>query len=46
MICRLAMGEKVERVSDYAYGKMFIRYSWDLIGDIVDFEKIVIFGEL
>lgn len=46
MLCRLAMGEKVNPVADYDSGKMFIRYSWDLIGDIADFEKIIIFGEL
>ena len=46
MVCRLAMGENVTPVKEYEYGKMFIRYSWDLIGDIADFEKIIIFGEL
>lgn len=46
MLCRLAMGEKVNPVAEYDSGKMFIRYSWDLIGDIADFEKIIIFGEL
>ena len=46
MVCRLAMGEKLNPVTGYEYGKMFIRYSWDLIGDIADFEKIIIFGEL
>ncbi len=46
MVCRLAMGEEVKPVTEYEYGKMFIRYSWDLIGDIADFEKIIIFGEL
>ena len=46
MLCRLAMGEKVTPVTAYEYGKMFIRYSWDLLGDIADFEKIIIFGEL
>lgn len=46
MVCRLAMGENVTPITTYDYGKMFIRYSWDLIGDISDFEKIVIFGEL
>lgn len=46
MLCRLAMGEKVEPMTEYTYGKMFIRYSWDLIGDIADFEKIIMFGEL
>ncbi len=46
LLCRLALGEKVEPVTEYEFGKMFIRYSWDLIGDISDFEKIIIFGEL
>lgn len=46
MLCRLAMGEDVEPVKKYEYGKMFIRYSWDLIGDISEFEKIIMFGEL
>ncbi|MFA5300559.1 MAG: ATP-grasp domain-containing protein [Lutibacter sp.] len=46
MLCRLALGEKVEPVTEYEFGKMFIRYSWDLIGDISDFEKIIIYGEL
>jgi carbamoyl-phosphate synthase large subunit len=46
MLCRLALGEKVAPVSTYQFGKMFIRYSWDLIGDISDFEKIIVFGEL
>jgi carbamoyl-phosphate synthase large subunit len=42
----LAMGEKVEPMSDYEIGKMFIRYSYDLIGNIDDFEKLSISGEL
>ncbi|WP_111707984.1 ATP-grasp domain-containing protein [Lutibacter citreus] len=46
MLCRLALGEKVEPKETYECGKMFIRYSWDLIGDISDFEKIIVFGEL
>lgn len=46
MLCQLALGEKVEPVTEYEFGKMFIRYSWDLIGDIADFEKIIVFGEL
>lgn len=46
MLCKLAMGETVKPINTYKNGVMFIRYSWDLIGDISDFEKIVIFGEL
>ena len=44
-LLELAMGEKVEPMTEYAVGKMFIRYSWDFIGDISDFEKINITGE-
>mgnify|MGYP000069241001 CR=1 FL=1 len=46
MLCKLALGEKIEPITEYEIGKMFIRYSWDLIGDIKDFEKIIVFGEL
>ena len=46
MLCELAFGNKVDPVTEYEIGKMFIRYSWDLIGDIADFEKIIVFGEL
>ena len=42
----LAMGEKVDPMVEYAVGKMFIRYSYDLIGNIQDFEKLSITGEL
>lgn len=44
-LVKLAMGETVEPMTKYDTGKMFIRYSWDLIGDISDFEKINITGE-
>ncbi len=42
----LGMGQNVFPMKEYAVGKMFIRYSYDLIGDISDFEKISITGEL
>ncbi|HKK61187.1 MAG TPA: ATP-grasp domain-containing protein [Bacteroidales bacterium] len=42
----MAMGEKVEPMTDYEKGVMFIRYSYDLIGNISDFEKLSITGEL
>jgi carbamoyl-phosphate synthase large subunit len=42
----MAMGEKVETMTSYEVGKMFIRYSYDLIGNISDFEKLSISGEL
>lgn len=46
MLVRTAMGEQLEAFSDYAVGKMFIRYSYDMICDLADFQKIAIDGEL
>ncbi len=43
---RLALGEKVENYEDYEIGKIFIRYSWDLITDIKKFEEITVKGAL
>ncbi|MBI9067842.1 MAG: ATP-grasp domain-containing protein [Salinivirgaceae bacterium] len=45
-LVKLAMGEKVKPYESYAVGKMFIRYSWDLLGDIKEFEQLSIFGEI
>jgi carbamoyl-phosphate synthase large subunit len=42
----LALGEKVEPFSTYDVGKMFIRYSWDMIVDLKDYQQISTFGEL
>ena len=42
----LAMGKEVQPMTDYEVGKMFIRYSYDLIGNLSDFEKINIQGKL
>ena len=42
----LALGNEVAPFEDYKAGTMFIRYSYDLIGDINDFEKLSLFGEL
>ncbi len=44
-LVKLAMGEKVEKFETYEAGKMFIRYSYDLIGDISQFEQLSIYGE-
>ena len=43
---KLALGQHVPRFESYDIGKMFIRYSWDLITDIKRFEEITISGEL
>jgi carbamoyl-phosphate synthase large subunit len=45
-LVRMAMGEKVEAFSDFEAGKMFIRYSYDMICNLEDFQKIAVMGEL
>ena len=45
-LVKLALGMDVEPYKSYEVGKMFIRYSYDLIGDIQQFEKLSINGEL
>lgn len=42
----LALGEKVEPFPTYQTGKMFIRYSWDMIVDISEFQQFSTTGEL
>jgi len=43
---KLAMGMDVQPFKSYDVGTMFIRYSYDLIGNISQFEKLSIEGEL
>lgn len=45
-LVKMALGEKVEPFSTYEVGKIFVRYSWDLITDIREFQKISANGEL
>jgi carbamoyl-phosphate synthase large subunit len=45
-LVRLAMGEDVKPFTEFKVGKMFIRYSWDMIVDIGEFEHISTYGEL
>lgn len=45
-LVNLAMGENVEPFKTYDVGKMFIRYSYDMIVDIKEFEQISTYGEL
>ncbi|MFN4299585.1 MAG: ATP-grasp domain-containing protein [Thermaurantimonas sp.] len=42
----MALGEKVKPFTSYQIGKMFIRYSFDLITDLSEFEKLATTGEL
>ncbi len=45
-LVNLAMGNKVEKYNSYDVGKMFVRYSYDMIVNIEDFETISSLGEL
>lgn len=45
-LVKMAMGEKVAPFKDYEIGKIFIRYAWDLITDIREFQTISGNGEL
>ena len=45
-LVNLALGKKVEPFKNYSVGKMFIRYSWDMMVDLSEFEKLSTTGEL
>lgn len=45
-LVNLSLGQKVEPFREYRVGKFFIRYSWDLLVDREEFEKISMNGEL
>ncbi|WP_339916316.1 ATP-grasp domain-containing protein [Yeosuana marina] len=45
-LIKLANDEDVPPFTKYDIGKMFVRYSYDLIADISQFEKLSITGEL
>ncbi len=45
-LVKLALGMEVEPYTQYEIGKMFIRYSNDLITDVHEFEKLSTNGEL
>lgn len=46
MLVKLAMGQQLTRQTDYHIGKIFIRYAWDHITDINEFQQISVNGEL
>lgn len=46
LMVRMAMGDQVHPFNEYETGKMFIRYSWDHITDISEFQHISTIGEL
>ena len=45
-LVNLALGQKVEPYTEFKVGKMFVRYSYDLIVDVEEFHKISTNGEL
>ncbi len=45
-LVKLAMGQKVEPFKNFEVGKVFIRYSWDMVIDISEFHKLSGSGEL
>ena len=45
-LVKLALGMDVEPYTEYDVGKMFVRYSNDLITDLKEFEKLSTLGEL
>jgi carbamoyl-phosphate synthase large subunit len=45
-LVKMAMGETVKPFVEYETGKIFIRYAWDLITDIREFQQISGNGEL
>lgn len=45
-LVKLAMGMEVKPMDTYEVGKMFIRYSYDLITNLKEFEKLSTLGEL
>jgi len=45
-LVKMALGQKVEPFTTYEIGKIFVRYAWDLITNISEFQKISGTGEL
>ena len=45
-LVKMAEGELVDPLTEYTAGKMFIRYAWDHITDISEFQQISAMGEL
>ena len=45
-LVKLALGQEVAPMETYASGKMFVRYSYDIIVDLEKFETIAMNGEI
>ena len=45
MMVHCSLGQPVEPCFDYKVGKMFIRYSWDMVVDQTEFAEFSVAGE-
>jgi carbamoyl-phosphate synthase large subunit len=45
-LVKMALGEKVAPFTTYDVGKLFIRYSWDMIVDVGKYQQFTAFGHL
>jgi carbamoyl-phosphate synthase large subunit len=45
-LVNLALGKDVKPFENYTIGKMFIRYSWDMIIDHAEYQQLTTFGEI
>jgi carbamoyl-phosphate synthase large subunit len=45
-LVQLALGDEVPPFENYKVGKMFVRFAWDMIVDIEEFQQISTNGEL
>jgi carbamoyl-phosphate synthase large subunit len=45
-LVKMALGEKVQQMTEYSVGKLFIRYSWDMVVDVSKFQQFTAFGSL
>ncbi|QQL50233.1 ATP-grasp domain-containing protein [Mucilaginibacter ginkgonis] len=46
VLVQMALGHQPQKMTAYQTGKMFVRYSWDNVVDISDFQQMSAFGEL
>lgn len=45
-LVHMALGNEVMPLQNYQPGKLFIRYSWDMIVDLKSFEQVSVHGEI
>lgn len=45
-LVKMAMGEQLEPLTEYEAGKLFIRYAWDMIVNVSEFQHFTALGQL